>query len=409
MSDSCLSGHIDADQASALRYHDLKRLAKVKQDLGAHSRDPKGNTPLHLACCPVYLDKVKIRFIDEVLSWCARIDIRNDAGLTAVDLAVLLLPPEAIESIVRRGVFDVANTLSDALHLAANYERADVSAVILKSAKISSDDLIASSRFAYDTRVDRHVTLLRDVPNLVGRFPFLDLTIAEDAKADIETLKVLANSEDRPTLRALASNPSVPTDILFRLAPGFPTSFFHNPVFDWLLLEDPDRILEMGQGVIKKILQLKDCPDSMIHWAIQKGGDGEMLSIIHRKDVRNQWLEAIAEKTKGYVQALAIATNPESTEKSLINLVGIDVGVDRLLAAHPNAGSELLERVSVSSDQVVRQIVSEHPLLPDIVKKRLLPGSLMVHVTEPRRGKRVDRPKAENLLQAIWGRSRDKN
>jgi hypothetical protein len=80
-------------------------------------------------------------------------------------------------------------------------------------------------------------------------------------------LRRLSSSTDEPTKHHVALNPNTPSEILLKLAPEFPRAFYKNPAFDWLLLENPDLLFEMKQGVLKHILSLRDCPKSFLQWA----------------------------------------------------------------------------------------------------------------------------------------------
>jgi hypothetical protein len=79
--------------------------------------------------------------------------------------------------------------------------------------------------------------------------------LAKHPKANVELLEKLSHSSDKVTRKSVCLNPNSPKDILLRLAPQFPSSFFKNPAFDWLILEDPDLLFNLGQGVLKTFLK----------------------------------------------------------------------------------------------------------------------------------------------------------
>ena len=376
---------IDAAQSAALRSHDLRRLARVRQGLGPGSQDAKGNGPLHLACQPTPQAAASLEFLREVLSWAPLLDRPNSAGWTALDLAVLFMPAPAVRLLAEFGACESGSSLRDALLLAANYERADVTAAVLASGRVATGvEEHHNEALSFALRFERHAAYLLELDGLAGRFPVLDREVANSEQTDERVLKLLASSKDRPTLRAVARNPNTPTETLFALAPEFPRPFFCNPVFDWLLLENPDRILEMGKGVIRKILRVKDCPASMIEWAVERGSDADRLAVIRRGDASPEILRLIAEKSTGRVQALAIASNPEAPESSLKAAVGIDVAADRLIAARLQAGEDLLDRLSDSGDLVVRQQLLQNPRISEAARRKLAGGGLVVHLLRRR-------------------------
>ena len=86
---------------------------------------------------------------------------------------------------------------------------------------------------------------------LLGISVQADRAIAMHANASPELLKQLSNSIDKQTLRNVVLNPQTPITILLKLAPTFPGEFFLNPVFDLLLMENPNLIFELPIAVIK--------------------------------------------------------------------------------------------------------------------------------------------------------------
>ena len=61
------------------------------------------------------------------------LDRPNSSGWTALDLAVLFMPAPAVRLLAEFGACESGSSLRDALLLAANYERADVTAAVLAS------------------------------------------------------------------------------------------------------------------------------------------------------------------------------------------------------------------------------------------------------------------------------------
>jgi hypothetical protein len=84
--------------------------------------------------------------------------------------------------------------------------------------------------------------------------------VAKNSRTPPLALERLSRSSDRAVRRSVALNPNTPKNVLLSLATQFPGDFFKNPAFDWLLLEDPDLVINLGQGVMKNILKRPDCP-----------------------------------------------------------------------------------------------------------------------------------------------------
>lgn len=129
---------------------------------------------------------------------------------------------------------------------------------------------------------------------LIGRSVKWDRLLAAHPNATSETLTKLAKTGDRQTRRAVAMNPQSPKDILLNLAPTFPGEFFLNPVFDLLLLEDPNLLGALPVTVIKNILKRFDCPESFLRWAAAYGSRSHHLALVEREVVSRALLEQIS-------------------------------------------------------------------------------------------------------------------
>lgn len=72
-----------------------------------------------------------------------------------------------------------------------------------------------------------------------------------------------------------------------------------------------------------------------------------------------------ASKSKvGKKISLKPTEDPESSPESLASCIGQDVATDRLIAKHPNASPEILEKLSHSKDRATRQAVAINPNTP---------------------------------------------
>jgi uncharacterized protein (DUF2336 family) len=115
--------------------------------------------------------------------------------------------------------------------------------------------------------------------SVAGISAAIDRLLAKHPNAGPALLEDLSHSSDKATRKNVALNPGTSKEALIRLAPQFPGDFFRNPAFDWLLLEDPDLLLEIGGGVLKNMLKRQDCPECFLNWAAANGSDSEKLAI----------------------------------------------------------------------------------------------------------------------------------
>ena len=113
---------------------------------------------------------------------------------------------------------------------------------------------------------------------LAGSSEAIDRLLAKHPKAGATLLEKLSHSSDKATRKSVCLNPNTPKETLIRLAPQFPGDFFQNPAFDWLLLEDPNLLFDIGGGLLKNILKRPECPTSFLKWAVGHGNEQEQLA-----------------------------------------------------------------------------------------------------------------------------------
>lgn len=367
---------------SVFRVHYLDGIKKVlAENFDRGSVDAEGNNVLHLVCMPKNFQKHSVTAIRLVITNGFSVNARNNFGFTPLMLAALLLPSDLVKVVLEALTISESTdeSLHDALLLAATYGKPDVvSALIGAGAKITNSTSIDvnSQRMQH---LDRHKELLQKVDTLLGLFPEFDREIAQRNDLDDADLVRLASSTDGVTKQHVALNPNTPSNVLLKLAPEFPRAFYKNPAFDWLLLENPDLLFEMKQGVLKHILSLRDCPKSFLQWAAKNGSDSEKLVVVRRLDVENELLEIIVAGNSCRAATIAIARNLGSTLKQLESILGQDDSADRLLAAHPNANSKLLAKLSESRDEIVRKNVLNHKNTSFLTLRQMSDGHIRIH------------------------------
>jgi hypothetical protein len=269
--------------------------------------------------------------------------------------------------------------LHEALLLAASYGRADVASTLIGAGAHVATATTIDVHLQRIQHLDRHKKLLQKIDTLVGLFPEFDREIAKRSDLDDVDLIRLSESTDLPTKKNVSLNPNSPSEILLKLAPEFPRAFYKNPAFDWLILENPDLLFEMKQGVLKHILSLGDCPKSFLQWAARNGSDSEKLAVVRRVKVDSELLEIIAIGKSCKASAIAIARNLSSTIDQLEAICRQDDSVDRLLAIHPNADSNLLAKLSESADDLVRKNVLAHKNTSAQTAEFISGGHIRIH------------------------------
>ena len=159
--------------------------------------------------------------------------------------------------------------------------------------------------------------------SLLGQGDAIERLLAKHPKASVELLEKLSHSSDKTTRRNVVLNANAPRDVLVKLAPQFPGDFFKNPAFDWLLLEEPDLLLELGQGVLKNILKRPECPESFMTWAVERGNEQEKLAVAMNPQAPVDALQRLAmqggaagEAAKGSLEGLRYDADARSADSS---------------------------------------------------------------------------------------------
>jgi hypothetical protein len=129
-----------------------------------------------------------------------------------------------------------------------------------------------------------------------GHGPSIDRLLARHPNASAVLLDQLSHSSDRITRKAVTLHPNTPIEVLVRLAPQFPGDFFKNTAFDWLLVEQPNLMFEIGGGVLKNVLKRADCPESFLAWAAACGSELERLAVTMNPRAQPEVLLAIERK-----------------------------------------------------------------------------------------------------------------
>ena len=131
--------------------------------------------------------------------------------------------------------------------------------------------------------------------SLVGYSITVNRSLALHGNASEALLVQLSKSPDRITRRNVTLNPQTPVQVLLGLAPTFPAEFFRNPIFDLLLIEDPNLLNNLPVGIMKNILKQADCPKGLLEWAAHCGNKSHQMAVATRTQVDQSLLEVIAQ------------------------------------------------------------------------------------------------------------------
>jgi hypothetical protein len=386
MSDDEIQKIISPKVASLLREHRLLRLINDSEELSAAAVDEQGNTALHLICMPAEMtwNSDTPHAFKVVLALGPNVHSRNAIGWSPLMLAVLLMPTHYLGMLIEHDQAMSAHqqphqTYSEALLVAAAYGKPDTVAMLMKAGAVVAAVEKIKPEEKHQNFLKSHQLLLQQIDGLLGLYPEVDREIAQMQNLTEDELTHLSKSKDEATRKFVTLNPSTPSKTLLKLAPEFPRAFYKNPAFDWLLLEQPDLLFEMRNGVLKHILTLSDCPQSFLEWAARNGSNSEKLTVARREKISPEILEIIADTADGRVAAVAVALHPGSSAEALMNVCLQDEAADRLIAMHPNATVEVLRKLSDSKDELVKKHLLANPHTDKAIVNKFQDPKVFVH------------------------------
>ncbi|MCL1475589.1 DUF2336 domain-containing protein [Argonema antarcticum] len=206
------------------------------------------------------------------------------------------------------------------------------------------------------------------------------IAVALDTPADV--LQQLSRDTDASVRSLVASNPNTPTEILLKLGEEFPELITVNPIFNMLLLENPEssfvrlslaRSSTTSEETLARLSQTWEAKDQEICIAIANHPNTpihilEKLAVWYPRN--NEYYE------DGYFLgyrvhesvALNIKTPPSLLEKlASHNSINIRIAV----AKNQNTSPGILEKLAKEGDPEILQAVANNPKTPVFVLEQL--------------------------------------
>ncbi|WP_373479225.1 hypothetical protein [Geminocystis sp.] len=226
--------------------------------------------------------------------------------------------------------------------------------------------------------------------------------VAKNIIAPPDLLAELAHSQDQSTRKAVVSNPNTPKETLLELGSQFPEELLDNPIFDLLLLENPNLLADMPTSTLKSMVKRETVPRAFLDWAVNHGDDEVLIALLRNPQLSKEHLTKltehkntqIVEEAKFHVnwdkeienpeefirQALRKndLTIPQGKEKIISNLftemispqwvydflVSTNGDVCNQVASNSNTPVSLLEKLATDSDRWIRSYVAKNPNTP---------------------------------------------
>ena len=171
---------------------------------------------------------------------------------------------------------------------------------------------------------------------------------AQDENTSPEILAKLAKSKDKEILRLVAGNPNTPVETLEKLGKEFPDAIVENPIFDLLLLENPESkfvLLSLARASttsVKKLRELANYQDRNIIQAVARNSNtpGDFLDYLYKNN------------NNRYYIPLKIFLEHKNTEGSTIKDIVIQLGTSgkdyrNLILNHPHTSEDTIEILKI--------------------------------------------------------------
>jgi hypothetical protein len=187
-----------------------------------------------------------------------------------------------------------------------------------------------------------------------------DLAKAQSPKTPPDELRQLATSKAIAIRRAVAQNPSTPTEILLVLAAELPVEFCENPIFSLLLFESPSFIDKIPPRTLSKLFRFEALPSIFL----EKANEEVRIYAARLKDTSVHILRQLAVDPSKGVRA-QVARN-EKLPSDLVEKLSQDseVTVRQAVSLRQTLTAEIAERLSIDKEAEVRSSVARHPNIP---------------------------------------------
>jgi Leucine rich repeat variant len=204
--------------------------------------------------------------------------------------------------------------------------------------------------------------------------------VAANPNAEPDLLRQLALSKDAETRKAVTTNPNTPTEVLLELAQEFPRQFIDNSVFPFLLLENPNFVVEISYWTLLKLLRLYNLPDFFLS-AVAKHHNFEVLYLVakHHQTPESALLEMARRSQYDVRLGLSIAQRENVSESVLATLAQYSAIAVRLyLAKHHTTPHSILEILAETSEpnlsfrQEIHQKIAKNPNTPLALVEKLV-------------------------------------
>jgi hypothetical protein len=205
------------------------------------------------------------------------------------------------------------------------------------------------------------------------------LNLATADTTSIEVLKQLATDKNAEVRMAVASNPNTPQDILRHLGQEFPDAIVANPIFNILLLENPESqfirlsLARSSTTSLETLAKLAKLPDEEILCAIAQNPNTPVAILEQLVQHPPQIYDYDDPDGTEFDRLFScIARNPNTPESLLIRLAQHSSGsVEYAIVENPNTPAAILEKFANWRNSTMHQAIARNPNAPTAVLEKL--------------------------------------
>ncbi|NJM77612.1 MAG: hypothetical protein HC852_19855 [Acaryochloridaceae cyanobacterium RU_4_10] len=128
--------------------------------------------------------------------------------------------------------------------------------------------------------------------------PELAKLVAKNPNTSPDFLKELGSHSDAAIRKNVVGNPNTPPEVLLKLAGQFPGQLLDNPVFDLLLLENPNFLANLSESSLRSLLKRDIVPESFLEWAANHKDGGVLMAVVMNPSTPKSALEIIVENCR---------------------------------------------------------------------------------------------------------------
>lgn len=187
--------------------------------------------------------------------------------------------------------------------------------------------------------------------------PEVRLLIASADNTPAEVLQKLSEDSDSEVRKSAASNPNTPIEILEKLGEEFPEAITDDPVFNILLLENPD-----GEFVQLSLARSSATFEDIL-WEIATNTNNTSIHVF--KVLEKYLLKLVAEYPNTFLLILEKLVRIED----IYPLIGVNTILIEV-AGNYTTSIQILEKLASHRNVYVRQDVAENPnTQPQVLEK----------------------------------------